>query len=72
MVGKFIAHDSKLPVWELESRAYGRSQHAAMPLVASPSKVCFRGEAEVGREAKPTYSVENDPTPDIQSDALIP
>ena len=31
-------------------------------LVASPaSKVRFRGEAEVGREARPADSVENDP-----------
>src|SRR5687767_3175358 len=27
VIGEFVAHDSKLPVWGLESRAYGQSQH---------------------------------------------
>ena len=62
MIGEFIAHDLKFQVWELKIRALwliSIRPHAACRQAAS--KVCFRGKTEVGREAKPADSVEDDP-----------
>ena len=63
MVGEFIAHDSKLQVWALESRACGRAQNGLYVARsgAQPQKVRFWAEAEVGRQLRPADSVENDP-----------
>jgi hypothetical protein len=36
-----------------------------MPNVPTPSKVCFRGKAEMGREANSANTVENGPNCDI-------
>jgi hypothetical protein len=56
VVGKLVAHDSKLPVWELESQAC-RPPNCAFYL----SRVRFRGEAAIDQRARLIGVVENGP-----------
>src|SRR5262249_42761404 len=70
MVGEFVAHDSKPPVLELESRAM---TDLNMSGLAHPRpQVRFRGEADMDRHAKSAGSVENDPKGQLAGCANLP
>ena len=72
VVGKFIAHDSKLPIGELESHACGLSQ-CLFFYPSRPGSGPLSGRSRHDTAGKTGRSVENDPgCVLIGSDALRP
>jgi hypothetical protein len=55
LIGKFIAHDSRLPVWEFDHTRLAKLNAAGAGFGA------FRVKADLNQRAIPVDSVENDP-----------